>query len=323
VSFPRRTASQPDELWPPEADDAPVNVVLARLGQPADLTALSAWADGAQSWIAETLRSHLIDVDATLCGSVATETTIGATTEADVVVRIHAAPDRWREDARIALQDVWRWLAAEAEVQVVRHARGIVLNDAGLSARALVCVRPFGGGSGLIAASPSGEWRPMDPAGHRDLVRARDASIGRSSRFTQTIRIIKALHRAWSERGGRPLLSSFQIDGLALAICRRSLPLADMVTNFCAAAARLVTRPIADPLAIGPTTAVREPALVAQRFSSAQLQIEQAAIAVDADEAAQLLEGLAAGRHSRSRWRSACADSYRLTDRAVVRPAKD
>jgi hypothetical protein len=116
----------------------------------------------------------------------------------------------------------------------------------------------------------------FDPAGHRDLIAARDASLGGGSAFVKLIRIIKHLNQRWADQHGNVPVTSFHIEALALTLCSRPFTLAEGVTDFLREGSRLVHVPLNDPLATADSIVAEDPVLAADLFAEAAKLTEQA-----------------------------------------------
>lgn len=200
--------------------------------------ALRSWVGVAIDRLLASLRPHRFDVDAMVCGSFATGTHIQRSDlDVDVVVRFHSRHAGWDEPDRL-LGDLQRWLRQGVDAKISRERETVTITTPGaLGVRVIPCWRE---GSGVWSA-PSGLGRSLrrgqglDPVGHRDLMVARQLSIGGGA-FAALVRVVKHLNAGW-RRDGSSALSSYDIDALALELCWEPVALAEAVPQFLGAAA--------------------------------------------------------------------------------------
>lgn len=253
-----------------------------------------AWANRARLRIMESVRPHLGDVDAVLCGSLAADTHIATTAwDVDVAVRAYRGRPEWRADPDAALGDMTRWLRAAIDADVVARPRSVAIKAAGgLVVDVVICWRPEEEAVGLVGAHQSrsdAEPVRVDPAFHRDLIAARNASLGNDSAFIKLIRIVKHLNEGWREQHGRAPLEPFHVEVLALTACTRPFTLAEGVTDFLRQAAELVRGPLRYPLASEGVVGAAHPAVASAVLAKAAERCEQALFAADASAAAGIL----------------------------------
>jgi hypothetical protein len=242
--------------------------------------------------VLDLVRPHALDVDAFVCGSFASGTQVAAGPLAvDVAVRFYEARPRWRRDPLEALEEVRSWLTYGISVDTEPASRAITLPVADrIAIRLMPCWRGDDGAP-LIGPDPAGESEALrfDPAGHRDLLLARQASLGSETAFLGLIRIVKLLIQRWAKPSGRKTLSSYHVDTLALNLCREPFTLAEGVADFLHHAARATRGRLEDPARFGLATSPAEPNLASAMFSEAAEQAEAALMSSGAREADEIL----------------------------------
>jgi hypothetical protein len=247
------------------------------------------WIDAALDRIRAVLRPHVFDVQAALCGSVASQTCVaGREWEIDVALRAHSPSPSWNEGCH-ALEDLQRWLR-----------RGIEA-DIDITGASVVISAPESPAIGIVPwwRLPDGRWRcslpaaesdNVDPIEHCALICARDSALGRHSAFKDLIRIVKYLTRRWEIEHGRALLNSFTIDVLALNHCTVPFNLSEGIPRLLAAAAGAVTRPLRHPLAARPQSAIADASLVSTLLADAADRAESALMTDDPGKVTQILD---------------------------------
>jgi predicted nucleotidyltransferase len=297
-STPRRRLARVD--WPPGTPTLAADPFYADLiGKISVDSRISrrvhAWANRARVRILDSVRPHLGDVDAVLCGSLAAGTHIATTDwDVDVAIRAYRGPPEWRTDPDAVLGDMIRWLRAAIDADVVARPRSVAIKAAGgLVVDVTICWQPDREGVGVVGPQQlrsNEEQVRIDPAFHRDLIAARNASLGNDSAFIKLIRIVKHLNEGWKAQHGRAPLEPFHVEVLALTACTRPFELAEGVTDFLRQAAELVRGPLRYPLASEGVVGAAHPAVASAVLEKAAERCEQALFATDASAAAGILE---------------------------------
>lgn len=295
-STPRRRPSRVD--WPPRtpvlAADEFFTDLVAQISVDERISRrVHAWADRARLRIAESVRPHLGDVDAVVSGSFAAGTHIAtAPWDVNVVVRAHRGRPEWGASPAAALDDMARWLRAAIDANVVTRPQSVVIESpGGLGVDVVIWWRPS---EESIRVSPSRskadqEQVPFDPLSHRDLIAARDASLGNDSAFVKLIRVVKHLNERWRGQHGEAPLESFHVEVLALTACTRPFTLPEGVSGFFRQAAQLVRGPTRHPAAPACLVTAVDPPVASELLADAAERCEQALFAADASTAAGVL----------------------------------
>jgi hypothetical protein len=255
------------------------------------------WTDRACLRIVECVRPHLGDVDAVLCGSLANGTHVAtAAWEVDIAVRARVVRPGWGRESDSVLADIARWLDLGIGADIVRGPQAVVIEAiGGVPVNVGVCWRPEGPNAEI-----RGSWsddgalldRFIQPAAHRDLIAARDASLGGDSSFLKLIRIVKHLNATWAEVHGKAPLSSFLVEVLALEVCRRPFALAEGVTEFLGRSARLIRDPVSHPLDPRSRLVLARPSEASALLAHAADICEQSLFTTDAATASAQLQRL-------------------------------
>jgi len=244
--------------WPPKAPQLPADRffvdLAARTAVEERITRqVRGWIDQACRRIGECVRPHLGDADAVLCGSLASGTHIATVGwEVDIAVRAFSVRRGWDDEPHAVLDDIARWLKAGIDADVVRGQRNVTIQSVGsVPVNVGVCWR-----SQEPNAEFRGSWTEggdlcdvfVQPLAHRDLISARNASLGGDSSLLKLIRIVKHLNATWTKTRKQAPLSSFLVEVLALEVCRRPFTLAEGVTDYLRRSAKLVSGPVSHPL---------------------------------------------------------------------------
>jgi len=277
--------------WPPQVPELAADQFFADL---ATSTAVEdritrqvhGWIDRACLRIIECIRPHLGDVDAVLCGSLATGTHLAtAAWEVDIAVRAHVVRRGWSRESRVVLDDMARWLDAAIDADVVRRSQTVAIESpGGVPVNVGVCWRPE-----ERDAEVRGSWSEdgdvsdvfIEPLAHRDLIAARNASLGGDSSFRTLIRIVKHLNASWTKTREQPPLSSLLVEVLALKVCHRPFALAEGVTDFLHRSAGLVRGPVSHPLSPRKTLRSARPQEASALLAQAADICEQSLFATD------------------------------------------
>jgi hypothetical protein len=149
---------------------------------------------------------------------------------------MHSNHPDWR-DGDEALADLSRWLSTELSATVTAMGESLLIGERdALALRVIPCWLTDGGGWCSVRPFPLREplGRALHPIGHRDLVLARDRSLGADSIFRKLIRLIKHLNARWERLHRNAPLRSFEIETLALRYCTRPMALAEAIPGFLA-----------------------------------------------------------------------------------------
>lgn len=286
-----------DAGWPRRSPRLPADDFYARLvahiSVPLQVErSISSWIEAAGQRVADAIRPHAADVDTVICGSFSARTYIASELwDVDLAVRLKDRHHSWDEPTR-AVEDLRTWLshAFEAHIEATDQSVRITSRDAP-DVDVLPCWRAPRGRAGLVC--PHGlASRHVDPAGHRDLLAARDASLGAKSGFLNVIKIVKHLNQRWGSERGTPPLTTFHIEALALTHCTRPFSLAEEVAEFLEAAAQLVRKPLQDPLGVGDPIVAGDAALASVLLREAARDAEAALMTADFRIAEDILAAL-------------------------------
>jgi hypothetical protein len=136
------------------------------------------------------------------------------------------------------------------------------------------------------------QWIASDPAGHRDMVLARNRAFKESgpSIFSKQIRILKWWNREQQLRDDeeRKPLASFHLTALALKILTSADSFDRWTPHFFERAAVLVTSPLPDPAGVGEPLEAKDPAYAQRLLADAALKTRRA-LSVGEKEAEALL----------------------------------
>lgn len=242
--------------WPPADPCLATDAYFERLGdslnrRPPDDPTWWRWSELAER-VLEAVRPHCLDADAAACGSFASGTAIGAVSDVDVTLRIWEPPDAWGEAADVAVTDLKRWLSHSPHVRVEETGAGTVVAQAlsGVGRLRVLLASPAGRSFDAVPAlatctdSHSWAWIPGDPLSHSARMRARDAALG-GEVFAAAVRIVKHLARRWADTLGRPPVSSYLIDTLALEHLDGPFNLSEGTAEFLEFAAEATSDPAA------------------------------------------------------------------------------
>lgn len=291
--------AEPRPAWPPRLPAIPADEYYADLSRrlaTAERPSNSMWAaiQAVGRRILDLVRPNAFDVDAFVCGSFAARTQLPSSRfEIDVVLRFSEPRPRWAEVEREAPEEIANWLRCSLTVTNISRWSLSVPVDERIELHLLPAWRADDGGA-LVASSPEGHPNAIrfDPAGHRDLLIARQASLGPETPFTALIRIVKLLNRCWAKRTGNAPLSSYHIDVLALHLCRTPFTLSEGVADFLRDAAEAVRSPLPDPLRIGSAVRPLDQPVAAAVLAEAAKQAEAALMARTGREAEGALHAL-------------------------------
>lgn len=254
------------------------------------------WAQQAATRLAEAVRVHVGDVDAVVCGSLASGAHVAtAQWDVDICVQAHAGRPGWDRDPNAALDDVSRWITAIVGVsatvdQARNHIR--IHSAGGLPVDVIVAWATPNKPGGFVCARPGRsdlELIPCAPAMHSDRVRARDALLGRDGAFLKVIRIAKHVTRRWAALQETTPLNSFEVDVLALEVLTQPFDVAEGVAFLFRHAAELVRQPVPCALAPGGRFAVTAPEVAEAFLCDAAARSDEAMFAIDADSAVTVL----------------------------------
>jgi hypothetical protein len=302
TSFDSADRDSRPERWPPETPSTPSDVFYLQLIDavsvaPEVWTSAKVWVEGAMESVLDAVRPHALDVDALICGSFATKTHLyTAPWDIDLVLRFRERRRGWDVSAGAALEDVTRWLSHAFEASIRPNKGTVRLAGSGaLTLDILPAWRAPDEPGGLWSAGTSdlgGRGLRLDPAGHRDLVRARNACLGHDSAFIKLIRIVKHLNHRWAYQYPQAPVSSFHIECLALHLCTAPFVLAEGVSDFLRAASRRLLTPLEDPLHMGPPLVAPDPEFASRLFSEAASGTEEALMTDDAPSVRKALTEL-------------------------------
>lgn len=284
-------------MWPRRSPSLPADDCYERLiphiSVPLSVEhATSLWTEAARCRVADAVRTHVSDVDTFICGSYSAKTYVATESwDVDIVVRFKDAHHGWDDPTR-AVEDLHSWLshAIEAEFEATARSVRITSTDAP-AVDVLPCWRAPGRMAGLICPGPAAT-RHIDPVGHRDLLAARDASLGAKSGFLNVIKLVKHLNQSWAGEYGAPPLTAFHIEALALTHCTRPFNLAEEVAEFLAAAAELVWKPLPDPLGVAGPIVALDAGLASALLTEAARSAEAALMTCDVQTADDILSSL-------------------------------
>lgn len=284
-------------VWPPRSPRLPADDfyerLLTHISVPFSVEhATSLWTEAARRRVADAVRPHISDVDTFICGSYSAKTYLATEAwDVDIVVRLKDPHHGWDDPTR-AIEDLHSWLSHAIDAEFEATGRGVRITSADAPAvDVLPCWRAPGRTAGLICPGP-GALRHIDPIGHRDLLAARDASLGTESGFLNVIRLVKHLNQIWGDEYGAPPLTAFHIEALALAHCTRPFNLAEEVAEFMAAAAELVWTPLPDPLGVAGSIVAWDVDLASALLTEAARSAEAALMTCDVQTADDILSSL-------------------------------
>lgn len=263
---------------------------------------VATWAQRACARVSETLRCHLGDVDAALCGSLVSTTHVATTPwDVDVFVRAHGGKSEWDADSTAALEDITRWLSASIDAKITRGSESVLIESpGGLVVDVGIGWRTERAPSGFVRQShptrQSSTLESFDPSLHLAKLAARNALLGRDSVFIKLLRIAKHLNGRWIHQYGEAPLTSFEIEVLALQVCTQPFDLAEGLPQFLRQAARSTRSPVRAPPAPSRQLASGLPDSAAVLLENAADRLEHALFATDpATSAGMLAEVLGRG----------------------------
>jgi hypothetical protein len=201
--------------------------------------AIEGWLGIALERIVEAVGPHVMDVDARVCGSFATGLHVaGSSWDVDVALRLHSPELAW-DGVASALADTKRWLHSHLAADVELVDGTLVISEFGaMRVRVILSWRTPDGWASSHGALQAHAHPPVnDPVSHRDLLLARERSLGDGSVMRPLIRLVKYLVHRWKGQHGWAPLSSFEIDNLALSYCMRPMLLTEAVPGFLSFAA--------------------------------------------------------------------------------------
>ena len=231
-------------------------------------------------------------------GALAQATQIKPLNDVDVVVRVPKPLESWVSSPCQAMVDLKSWIEDEIKgsYELTAHAIKITFPDEEFTADVVVGWRQPQGI--LLPECPKDDpgarrWIASDPAGHRDLVLARNTAFkdfGKSI-FSKQIRILKCWNREQQLRDDdeRKPLSSFHVTALALEILKTPMSFEQWTPLFFAKASLLVLSPLKDPSGVGDPIEAKDPAYASERLQEAAVKTKRA-LEVPEDEAEELLK---------------------------------
>jgi hypothetical protein len=196
--------------------------------------AIEGWLGIALERIVEAVGPHVMDVDARVCGSFATGMHVaGSPWDVDVALRLHSSELAW-DGVASALADTKCWLHSHLAADVELVDGTLVVSEFGaMRVKVILSWRTPDGWTSSHGAPQVHAHSPFnDPVSHRDLLLARERSLGDGSVMRPLIRLVKYLVQRWKGQHGSAPLSSFEIDNLALSYCTRPMLLTEAVPGF-------------------------------------------------------------------------------------------
>lgn len=284
---PRRTARAQRPMYVAPAAPAYAALVEALGVDENLLKPVLRWAQRATDRIVEAVRCHLGDVDAFICGSLATGTSAATTPpDIDVFLRAHAGRHGWDQQPDAALDDLARWLRS-AVGGASLHRLGdcvVIASPGGLKVDVKMGWRTSAAPGLFVGAdwTPEGAALiPFDPRTHSETLLARNALLRGDSAFLKLVRVIKHVNARWQSIVGAAPLTSFELESLALTICTEPFDLAEGLPFFFRRAAELVDS--RKPSALGTAaSAVANSELARRMLEDAAVRCEHALFATDA-----------------------------------------
>jgi hypothetical protein len=251
-----------------------------------------------QAALEKNVGAHIAGTDSFGAGALAQATQIKPLNDVDVVVRTPHAPNSWIERPRQAMLDVKSWIEDDIKgvYTLSTHAIKIEFPEEEFTADVVVGVRHKEKGIHLPHC-PKDEphrWIRSDPAGHRDLVLARNRAFkafpGKSI-FSKQIRILKWWNREQQIRDDkeRKPLSSFHVTALALEILRTPTSFEEWTPTFFEKASVLVRSPLKDPSGVGDDIEAKDPDYASALLADAAMKTRRA-LSVSDSEAERLLK---------------------------------